>query len=141
LWWKFPDALLGTIGSLSSGAALAQDESTKLAPHNNAYNIHVFPTVTRALPLQTDLVPLVYNGGAAMRGGATPYLIFWLPAKLQNGKATTMSAHYQTVEKNMLGDYVAHGLYNNSTQYYQQVKGNEEPYPEPGNRGHLHRRH
>jgi hypothetical protein len=30
-----------------------------------------------------------------------------------------MSAHYQTVEKNMLG---AHGLYN-GTQYYQQVKG------------------
>ena len=32
-----------------------------------------------------------------MQGGATPYLIFWVPAKLQNGKATTMSAHYQTV--------------------------------------------
>ncbi|HWO30326.1 MAG TPA: hypothetical protein VNO32_16150 [Candidatus Acidoferrum sp.] len=116
---------VATIGSLSSGAALAQDESTKLTPHNNGYNIHVFPTVTRkgTLPPQTDPGPLVYHGGPVMQGGATPYLIFWVPAKLQNGKATTMSAHYQAVEKNMLGDYVAHGIDNNNTQYYQQVSG------------------
>ena len=37
---------VATIGSLLSGVARAQDESTKLTRHNNGYNIHVFPTVT-----------------------------------------------------------------------------------------------
>jgi hypothetical protein len=79
-WWKIRDAVLRTVGSLSSGAALAQDESTKLAPHNNGCNMHVFPTVTRkgALPPQTDPGPLVNNGGPVMQGGAAPHLIFFL---------------------------------------------------------------
>jgi hypothetical protein len=32
-----------------------------------------------------------------------------------------MSAHYQSVQKNMLADYEGHGLDNNNTQYYQVV--------------------
>jgi hypothetical protein len=47
------------------------------------------------------------------------YAIFWVPPTLQNGKATSMSAAYQTIQKNVLADYAGHGIDNNNTQYYQ----------------------
>jgi len=108
---------------LLPGAAAAQDASPRVTPHANGYNIHSFPTINRegALVLPADTGPLVYNGGPVMQGGVTPFVIFWVPPKLQSGGATSMSAHYQTVQKNMLGDYSAHGIDNNNTQYYQVV--------------------
>jgi hypothetical protein len=45
--------------------------------------------------------------------------IFWVPPTLQNGKATSMSAAYQTIQKNVLSDYAGHGIDNKNTQYYQ----------------------
>ena len=54
-----------------------------------------------------------------MQWGAKTYAIFWVPAHLQNGGATSMSSHYQTVLKNLLLDYGKHGVDNNNTQYYQ----------------------
>ena len=53
------------------------------------------------------------------RPSVTTYAIFWVPAKLQNGGATSMTAHYQTVQSNLLRDYAGHGIDNNNTQYYQ----------------------
>jgi hypothetical protein len=88
-------------------------------PQTNDYNIHVFPTVNRAPVLPPSA--LTYHGGPVMQNGVTAYAIFWVPPTLQNGTATSMTAHYQTVQKNMLGDYEGHGLDNNNTQYYQVV--------------------
>jgi hypothetical protein len=58
---------------------------------------------------------------------ANTYAIFWVPSQLQNGAPTSMTAHYQTVQKNMLTDYPAHGLDNNNTQYYQ-INGSTAKY-------------
>jgi len=109
-------------GLLSGAVTQAQDAGNRLTPHSNGYNVHVFPTVgKRAASPAQDTGPLVYHGGPVMQTGVTPYAIFWVPAKLQNGGTTTMSTHYQTVQKNMLTDYTAHGLDNNNTQYAQQI--------------------
>jgi len=110
-------------GLLLPAAAVAQNGSSQLTPHTDGNNIHIFPTINskRALALPLDSGPLLYNGGPVMQNGVTPYVIFWVPPTLQSGGATSMSAHYQTVQKNMLGDYSAHGIDNNNTQYYQQL--------------------
>ena len=110
------------MGLLSTGAMQAQDGAVGATPYTNGQNIHVFPTVTRRGAATTlDSGPLVYHGGLVMQAGVTPYVIFWVPPKLQNGSATTMSAQYQTVQKNMLSDYPGHGIDNNNTQYTQVV--------------------
>src|SRR5215469_11115851 len=104
----------------------AQEGPPQLTLSDAEHAVHVFPTVAGAgahANLGTLSGPLVYNGGPVMTGSVTTYAIFWLPAsgKLQNGNPTSMSAHYQTVQKNLLGDYPAHGIDNNNTQYYQIV--------------------
>ncbi len=113
-----------TMGLLSTGAMQAQDGAVEATPHTNGQNIHIFPTVNRkgaATPQQADPGPLVYHVGPVMQAGVTPYVIYWVPPKLQNGSATSMSAHYQSVQKNMLSDYPGHGIDNNNTQYTQIV--------------------
>jgi len=108
--------------ALLNGAMLAQDGPTRATPRTNGHNIHVFPTASlKASAALADTGPLVYHGGPVMQNGVTPYAIFWVPAKLQNGATTAISAHYQTVQKNVLGDYMAHGIDNNNTQYTQQI--------------------
>src|ERR1700686_4216036 len=95
---------------------------TRATPHGNGHNIHAFPTVTRkGLAQSTDPGPLVYNGGPVMQAGVTPYVIFWVPPKLQNGGTTAMSTHYRSVQTLRLADYMAHGIDNNNTQYTQQI--------------------
>lgn len=112
---------------LQGVGARAQGAPPQLTLSDGENSIHIFPTVEGAAALAalgTDPGPLIYHsGGVVMTGSVTTYAIFWLPAsgKLQNGGATSLSAHYQTVEKNMLGDYPAHGIDNNNTQYYQEV--------------------
>jgi len=114
-------AVLAALALLNT-SMLAQDGPTRATPQTNGHNIHVFPTANlKASLAQADTGPLVYNGGPVMQNGVTPYAIFWVPAKLQNGATSAISAHYQTVEKNMLGDYMGHGIDNNNTQYTQQV--------------------
>jgi hypothetical protein len=51
---------------------------------------------------------------------ATIYAIYWIPAsgQLQNGAATSMSAHYRNVQSALLSLYPGHGIDNNNTQYY-----------------------
>ena len=110
------------IMGLLTATLLAQDAPTRATPHTNGRNIHVFPTVAlKASTALADTGPLVYNGGPVMQNGVIPYAIFWIPAQLQNGATTAMSAHYQSVQKNMLGDYMGHGIDNNNTQYTQQI--------------------
>ena len=87
--------------------------------------VHVLPTVgaggSGALaPFLSDPGPLVYNGGPVMLN-ATTYAIFWLPATLQTGAATGMSASYRPIIKRFLADYPAHGIDNNNTQYFQTI--------------------
>jgi len=90
-----------------------------------ANTVHIFPTVSEAHQISTLLgaLPpgglLTYHGGPVMTK-ATTYAIFWVPAsgKLQNGAATSMSAHYQNVQSALLSLYPGHGIDNNNTQYY-----------------------
>jgi hypothetical protein len=108
--------------SLLICAAAAQDASSPLIVRGeDGHAIHILPTVRNVPALPPDVGPLVYHNGPVIQGSLTTYAIFWVPAKLQNGGATSMTAHYQLVESNMLRDYEAHGLDNNNTQYYQVV--------------------
>lgn len=102
----------------------AQDAPPQLTLSDGEHSAHIFPTVAGAgahRQMGTLSGPLLYNGGPVMTGSVTTYAIFWLPASgtLQNGNPTSMSAHYQTVQKNLFGDYPGHGIDNNNTQYYQ----------------------
>jgi len=110
--------------SLLFCAAAAQDASSPLTLRGeDGHAAHIFPTVHLAPALPPDSGPLVYNGGPVIQATLTTYAIYWVPAKLQNGKPTSMTVHYQTVLSNMLRDYETHGLDNNNTQYYQVVSG------------------
>ena len=81
-----------------------------------------------------------------MQPSVTIYPIFWVPAKLQTGAATSMTAHYQAVQVTMLANFLGHGIGSLLTQYYQkspaafvQNKGgvikyytDSSPYPPSG---------
>ena len=115
--------------SLVFCAAAAQDASSPLTLRDDdGHAIHILPTVHLAPALAPDSGPLVYNGGPVIQASLTTYAIFWVPAKLQNGGATSMTAHYQLVLSNMLRDYEGHGLDNNNTQYYQVTKAGAKQY-------------
>jgi hypothetical protein len=110
-------------------AAAAQDAASPLTLRGeDGHAIHTLPTVHLAPALPPDSGPLLYNGGPVIQGSLTTYAIFWVPAKLQNGGATSMTAHYQLVLSNMLRDYEGHGLDNNNTQYYQVTKAGAKQY-------------
>ncbi len=91
------------------------------------HNAHIFPTPSEGLRLQ-QIPPggaVSYRGGPVMLS-ATTYAIFWIPATglLQDGRTgTSMSAHYQLLQKNLLAQYAGHGIDNNNTQYYDIVNG------------------
>lgn len=99
----------------------AQEASSRLTLRDDdGHAVHIFPSINLAPALPPDSGPLLYHGhGPVMQASVTTYAIFWVPAKLQNGNNTSMSAHYQTVQLNMLNDYAGHGIGNNNTQYYQ----------------------
>jgi hypothetical protein len=91
---------------------------------------HIFPTVphlaainrARTASGNADIGPLLYHsGGSIMKGDIRFYVIFWLPAHLQNGGATTLPAAYQAVQRNMVANYGGHSLSAINTQYYQQT--------------------
>ena len=116
-----------TIGLLFLCTATAQDASSPLIVRSSdGHAIHIFPTVNAALP--DDTGPLQYNGGPVMQATVTTYAIFWVPAKLQTGGTTTLTAHYETVQTNMLRDYAGHGIDNNNTQYYQTTATGAKQY-------------
>jgi hypothetical protein len=108
-------------GLLLPGNAAAQ-QLPQLTLVSAGSSIHILPTVDVAPLLGTDPGPLLYHsGGVVMQSSVSTFAIFWVPSTLQNGNPTSMSTHYQSVQKNMLGDYAAHGIDNNNTQYYQIV--------------------
>jgi hypothetical protein len=111
-------AVVVALMSLLLQVAVTAQEAT---PRSGGNDIHIFPTLSEAAALPPPATPLTYHGGKVMQSGVSTYAIFWVPAKLQNGGATSMTAHYQLVQKNMLLDYAAHGIDNNNTQYYQVV--------------------
>lgn len=91
---------------------------------------HIFPTVPLAAAINRAKAaaglqgtgPLVYHaGGKVMTGTIQIYTIFWLPAKLQSGGATSMSANYQAVQSNLARSYGGHPISANNTQYYQFI--------------------
>jgi hypothetical protein len=103
----------------------AQAESP-LTISDGVHKAHMFPTRSLASHLPTDNGPLLYNGGPVMTGGPQGtnfYIIYWLPAKLQNGGSTSMSAHYMQIQKDLIHDYQGHDIGSNNTQYYQTVSG------------------
>jgi hypothetical protein len=121
-------ALLGTVLVLIAGLVSLAQESP-LTVSNGGQSAHIFPSIPQRGALAAlggDAGPLGYHGGAVMTT-AKSYAIFWVPAKLQNGAATTLSTHYRTVQKNLLTDYQAHSVSSNNTQYYQTV-GNTTTY-------------
>jgi Phosphate-induced protein 1 conserved region len=114
--FRTPIACLGAMAIASLlGTAVAQDA------HTNGQNYHIFPTISQhhAAPPPADPGPLLYNGGPVMQNGVVPYIIYWAPAKLQNGTATSIPTQYRNIEFNAMSDYIGHGLYNNSTQYFE----------------------
>lgn len=112
-------AVLVGLVSLTLQVAVTAQEGT---PRSGGNNIHILPTVNNAPQLPPPAGPLNYNGGPVMQGGASTYAIFWVPPTLQNGTPTSMTAHYQSVQKQMLTDYPGHGIGTNNTQYFQ-IKG------------------
>ena len=113
---------------LLQGSARAQGQSP-LTVSNGEQKVHIFPTVQRAAQLAisaSDSGPLVYNGGPVMTGGTQGtnfYIIYWVPSHLQNGRATSMSSHYQFVQRALIHDYQGHSIGSNNTQYYQTIGG------------------
>jgi len=112
-------AYCAAIGLLACAAA-AQDSQLTVRD-SQGHGAHMFPSVNVAAAALPPATPLVYHGGPVIQASLTTYAIFWVPATLQTGGATSMTAHYQTVQTNLLKDYPAHGIDNNNTQYYQQT--------------------
>ncbi len=104
------------LGAMLAILATAQNSPFTLSNGSNA--VHVFPTVAIHAAVLLPAGPLTYHGGPVMATTNT-YAIFWAPPTLQNAKASSMSAAYQTIQKNVLADYAGHGIDNNNTQYYQ----------------------
>lgn len=113
--------LASALFCMAAGAVAQNTESPLVVGIESGHGVHIFPTPSMAgtLPPAT---PLIYHGGPVMSYQQS-YAIFWLPAKLQNGNTTMMSAKYQPVIKNFLADYPSHGIQNNSTQYYSTTNG------------------
>lgn len=89
--------------------------------------VHIHPTPDQSVQIRTQLAPatsgvLSYHGGPIMSGEYL-YAIFWVPAKLQNGQTTSLTAKYEATVKQMLSDYPYHAIANNSTQYYSSIAG------------------
>lgn len=116
--------IVTTIALLLSAPATAQDVVNSpyvVTGETGSVHIHLTPELTRQIQSQGMLMPpsgaLSYHGGPIMTG-VNLYAIFWVPAKLQNGKTTGLTAKYESVAKQFLADYPYHGVANNSTQYY-----------------------
>ena len=84
--------------------------------------VHIFPTPAMKYSLPAPAGALSYHGGPIMPSIKT-FVIFWIPPKLQNGTATSLPVNYRTLVKQFMADYPAHGIANNSTQYYSTSGG------------------
>lgn len=67
---------------------------------------------------------LIYHGGLVMKKMSTTYAIFWEPPTLSDGTtSTSVSPTYNSLIQRYLGDVGGSGFYENTTQYYQVVRG------------------
>ena len=123
------------------GSAWAQGDSPLMVT-DGEHQAHIFPTVELSHELfrsPSDAGPLLYHsGGVVLTGPVTFYVIFWVPAHLQNGDTTQMTSHYRTVQTDLLEDYAGHGIDNNNTQYYENVGGRTTYIQNSGGIGHTY---
>jgi hypothetical protein len=112
---------VAAVGMLFQAGASAQQKSPYVVSANGQ-SVHILPPPSIAEGLRPPVGALTYHGGPIMPT-VTLYAIYWVPAHLQNGNPTTLSAKYQSVTKNFLTDYNGHGIANNSTQYSQVKSG------------------
>jgi hypothetical protein len=83
-------------------------------------HIHYMPVNRQAGPQAN----LIYHGGPVMLRSNT-YAIFWEPPKLQNGDPAYVAPGYNDGVVQYFKDVGGTGLYNNNTQYYQTINGQE----------------
>ncbi len=100
--------------------ASAQSSPYRLPGANG--EVHILPTPEFSKQIkaqQGNVAPgvLTYQGGPIMTGNSL-YAIFWVPATLQDGTPTSLSAKYISLTKQFLADYPTHGIAENSSQYY-----------------------
>lgn len=129
--------ILGAFAATMAVSALPATSSAQSSPQSllrptdaTGQMAHIMPTVPfrAAINRAQGAVgyespgPLLYHaGGSVMTGDIKFYVIFWVPAHLQNGAATTMPAAYQAVQRNMVANYGGHSLSAINTQYYQTI--------------------
>ena len=105
----------------------ASASAAKLSQGTAIHSIHIFPTAGFHAKLLTATTatptPLVYHSNGPVMTKEVIYNIYWVPAKLQNGAATTLPAAYQIVQNNLMAGYPGHGVGNVTTQYYQNLSG------------------
>jgi hypothetical protein len=122
-------ALAALFACLMPGVVTAQDVvNSPYVVSGATGSVHIYPTPAYSEQIKAQRGPvlapgvLTYHGGPIMTG-VNLYAIFWVPAKLQDGHSTTLTAKYEAVAKQMLADYPYHGIANNSTQYYSTKNG------------------
>ena len=71
-----------------------------------------------------------------MRKASNTYAIFWEPPKLQTGAPAYVDPGYNAGILRYFKDVGGTGLYNNNTQYYQTVSGNQQHIKNVSGRGH-----
>ena len=115
--------------------ALAQQQTDKtprvlspLSHYAGNHIIHILPKTAiraaRSAAATQTVGPLLYTNGGSVMNNVSIYAIYWLPPTLQNGTPAVMSTAYQALQTRLITDYPGHGLANNNTQYYQNIKGN-----------------
>ena len=122
--------LLAAVGLAMLMPVLAIGQDAANSPYRvtgESGTVHIYPTPEMSRQIKAQQARnaagvLSYHSGPVM-SGEDLYAIFWIPATLQNGGATGLSAKYQAVAKQFLGDYPSHGIANNSTQYYSTTSG------------------
>ena len=99
-----------------------EDQSPYRVSDEEGNTVHIFPTPAMKYSLPAPAGALSYHGGPIMPSIKT-FVIFWIPPKLQNGNPTSLPVNYRTLVKQFMADYPAHGIANNSTQYYSTTGG------------------
>ncbi len=126
--------LTGTMAIGMGVAAIAAQAQTRTAPtlRRPDFGLPVHFMLTDQLAARYAHSPdsvqsnLVYHGGLVMRQAHHAYVIFWEPKKLQNGDPAYVSPDYNSRILQYFKDLGGTGLYNNNTQYYQVVNGQQQ---------------
>ena len=124
-------SLLGSGLALGSTAPRAERGIAALrldAPRGHLPHLFMQQPTSRpriGVPQQPATASLlgIKEGGVVMTGPTHIYVIFWEPAKLQDGRAVAVASGYNTLVERYFSDVGGHSLYNNDTQYYQDISG------------------